>query len=73
MNRIGDWCRETPFPAGDAAASRLEKGSDFYTRRILMEMSPADMEAMLTRLQAFVNASNHVRQVEPHLAVSAMP
>ncbi len=60
-------------PAGDAAASRLEKGSDYFTRRILMEMTQSDLDAMLTGLQAFVLASNHVRQVEPNLAISAMP
>ena len=58
---------------GEAACSRLERGSEIFTRRILVEMSHADLEAFVAGLRAFIKASSYVSTVEPNLAVAAMP
>ncbi|HEX6032402.1 MAG TPA: MarR family transcriptional regulator [Tepidiformaceae bacterium] len=59
--------------AGENACSWLERGTDVYTRRIIVEMNHEDLEALITGLRAFVKASEHVSKLEPNLAVVAMP
>ena len=59
--------------AGESACSRLERGSEIFTRRILIEMNPEDIDALLGGLKAFIKASSYVSTVEPNLAVVAMP
>ncbi|WP_322795250.1 MarR family winged helix-turn-helix transcriptional regulator [Tepidiforma sp.] len=58
---------------GEAACSRLETGSEVFTRRILIEMNHEDLEALVRGLKAFVAASEYVQRVEPDLAAVAMP
>lgn len=58
---------------GDATCSRLETGTEIFTRRILIEMNHEDLEALVTGLRAFVAASEYVQRVEPNLAAVAMP
>lgn len=48
-------------------------GSEIFTRRILVQMSHADLEAFVAGLKAFIGASSYVSTVEPNLAVVAMP
>ena len=57
---------------GEAACSRLERGSGNFTRRILVEMKQDDLDALVTGLRAFIRASDYVSKVEPNLAVVAM-
>ncbi len=59
--------------AGEAACSRLERGAEIFTRRILVEMNHMDLEAFIAGLKAFIKASEFVSRVEPNLAVVAMP
>lgn len=59
--------------AGECACSRLERGSEIFTRRILIEMDHEDLDALLLGLKAFIKASSYVSTVEPNLAVVAMP
>lgn len=59
--------------AGESACSRLERGSEIFTRRILIEMDHQDLDALLGGLRAFIKASSYVSTVEPNLAVVAMP
>jgi DNA-binding MarR family transcriptional regulator len=58
---------------GEAACSRLERGIEVYTRRILIEMDHTDLSAFVTGLEAFVRASDAVARAEPNLAAVAMP
>jgi DNA-binding MarR family transcriptional regulator len=58
---------------GAAVCSRLEQGTETFTRRILIEMNQNDLEALVTGLRAFVTASEYVSRVEPDLAAVAMP
>ncbi len=58
---------------GERVATRMEEGSGIFTTRILEEMSDANLHALLTGLQAFIQASECVRKVEPNLAAVAMP
>ncbi|MEO9256562.1 MAG: MarR family transcriptional regulator [Tepidiformaceae bacterium] len=58
---------------GEAACSRLERGVEIFTRRILIEMNHTDIEAFILGLKAFVKASHYVSSVEPNLAAVAMP
>lgn len=58
---------------GATACSRMEQGTEIFTRRILIEMNHKDLEALQTGLQAFIKASKHVAEVEPNLAAVAMP
>jgi DNA-binding MarR family transcriptional regulator len=57
---------------GEAACSRLMRGADTFTRRILVEMSQDDLEAFTAGLRAFIKASEFVSTVEPNLASVAM-
>jgi DNA-binding MarR family transcriptional regulator len=59
--------------AGEAACSRLERGVEIFTRRILIEMNHTDLDAFILGLKAFVKASHYVSSVEPNLAAVAMP
>jgi DNA-binding MarR family transcriptional regulator len=58
---------------GEAACSRLERGSEVFTRRILVEMNHEDLVALISGLKAFIKASDYVSRVEPNLAAVAMP
>lgn len=58
---------------GEATCSRLETGSEIFTRRILIEMHHQDLEALVRGLRAFAAASEYVQKVEPNLAAVAMP
>jgi DNA-binding MarR family transcriptional regulator len=58
---------------GANSCSRLERGVEVFTRRILIEMNHTDLEAFITGLKAFVKASKYVSSVEPNLAAAAMP
>lgn len=59
--------------AGETTCSRLARGAELFTRRILVEMNHADLEAFIRGLQAFVKAAQYVSTVEPDLALVAMP
>ncbi len=58
---------------GEVACSRLMRGAEAFTRRILVEMSEADLEAFVCGLRAFIAASQSVSHVAPKLAEVAMP
>lgn len=58
---------------GDAACTRLQEGGEQFTRRILVEMSERELDALLMGLRAFSKASDYVACVEPDLARAAMP
>jgi len=58
---------------GDATCSRMEQSTEIFTRRILIEMNHEDLDAFITGLRAFANASEYVSRVEPDLAAVAMP
>jgi DNA-binding MarR family transcriptional regulator len=58
---------------GELACTRLERGGDVYSRRILVEMDHKDLESLITSLKAFVKAAEQVSRVEPNLAAVAMP
>lgn len=58
---------------GANACSRLERGVEIFTRRILIEMNHEDLEDLIRGLKAFIKASTYVSNVEPNLAVVAMP
>ena len=58
---------------GENSCKRMEVASETFTRRILVEMEPRDLEAFIAGLKAFIAASNYVNTVEPNYAVVAMP
>jgi DNA-binding MarR family transcriptional regulator len=58
---------------GETACKRMEQGTETFTRRILVEMNHQDLEAFIAGLKAFIKASAYVANVEPNLAVVAMP
>lgn len=58
---------------GEAACSRLERGSDLYSRRIIGAMDHKALEALVVGLKGFVEASERVAREEPNLAAVAMP
>lgn len=58
---------------GESACTRLERGGDIFTRRILVEMDHHDLEQLIRGLQCFVKAAQCVARVEPNLAAVAMP
>jgi DNA-binding MarR family transcriptional regulator len=58
---------------GEAACSKLERGAEIFSRRILIEMNHEDLEAFIVGLKAFIRASDYVSKVEPNLARVAMP
>ncbi len=58
---------------GEAACSRLERGSEIFTRRILDEMDQQELQAFILGLRSFLKASDHVATIEPNLAAVAMP
>ena len=53
---------------GSAACSRLERGADLFTHRIMREMAPADLDALTRGLEAFIEASKLVARIDPDLA-----
>ncbi len=56
---------------GTAACSRLERGAELFTHRIMSEMSPGDLEALTRGLEAFIGASRLVERIDPGLAQRA--
>jgi len=58
---------------GQSSCSRLERGAEIFTRRLLIEMDHDDLNALIRGLKAFVKASEYVSSVEPNLAIVAMP
>ncbi len=58
---------------GENACKRMEQGTEIFTRRILVEMDPRDLQAFTAGLKAFIKASTYVANVEPNLAAVAMP
>ncbi|MEX2080854.1 MAG: MarR family transcriptional regulator [Dehalococcoidia bacterium] len=59
--------------AGEDACSRLARGIEIYTRRILIEMDHKALEAFVDGLKGFIDASQRVAAAEPDLAAVAMP
>ena len=59
--------------AGERCCSRMARGGDAFTRRILVEMSEEDLEALNRGLRAFIRASEEVARSEPNLAAVVMP
>ena len=57
---------------GEDNCGRLARGSEAFTRRIMIEMDERDLEALIKGLQAFIQASTYVSQVQPNLAEVAM-
>lgn len=58
---------------GAYACTRLERGAELFTHRILSEMAPADLAALTRGLEAFTEASKLVARIDPDLAQRAMP
>jgi DNA-binding MarR family transcriptional regulator len=58
--------------AGEAACGRLERGTERFTRRILMAMDADALDALTRGLNGFAQAAEAVSRVEPDLAVSSM-
>ncbi|MFN8508716.1 MAG: MarR family transcriptional regulator [Dehalococcoidia bacterium] len=56
---------------GTAACSRLERGAELFTHRIMSEMSPEDLEALTRGLEAFIGATRLVERIDPDLAQRA--
>ena len=59
--------------AGDAACSRLERGAEVFTRRILVEMHHTELEDLIRGLKGLMRAADAATQAEPNLAAVAMP
>lgn len=58
---------------GETVCSRLERGVEVFTRRILVEMNHEDLADLVSGMEAFVKASHAVAEAEPDLALVAMP
>jgi DNA-binding MarR family transcriptional regulator len=58
---------------GENACTRLEKGGDIFTKRILEEMNAHDLDALITGLTAFIRAAEYAQRAQPDLAAVAMP
>jgi DNA-binding MarR family transcriptional regulator len=58
---------------GKATCSKLERGVEIYTRRILVEMNHEDLTRLVQGMAAFVRASHAAAEAEPNLARVAMP
>jgi DNA-binding MarR family transcriptional regulator len=65
--------RNTLTAEGEKICSRMARGGDLFSRRIMSEMSEADLDAMIQGLAAFVEASRRVQEVQPNLAAMVMP
>ena len=65
--------RNTLTEMGAGACSRLERGVEVFTRRILVEMTHEELNGLILGLQAFTRASRRVSDAEPNLAAVAMP
>ncbi len=65
--------RNTLSEQGESACIRIEQGAEMFTRRILIEMRAHEVEALVVGLKAFIDACNYVAQVDPNLALEAMP
>lgn len=59
--------------AGETACTKLERGGEIFTRRLLVEMDDRDLEMLIAGLRAFVEAAQRVASIEPDLALMAMP
>jgi DNA-binding MarR family transcriptional regulator len=58
---------------GENACTRLEKGGEVFTHRILDEMNDHDLDSLITGLTAFIRAAEYATQAQPDLAAVAMP
>jgi DNA-binding MarR family transcriptional regulator len=58
---------------GEEACTRLERGGEVFTQRILEEMNGHDLDALITGLTAFIRAAEHAQRAQPDLAAVAMP
>jgi DNA-binding MarR family transcriptional regulator len=58
---------------GENACTRLEKGGDIFTKRILEEMNSHDLDSLVTGLTAFIRAAEYAQRAQPDLAAVAMP
>lgn len=58
---------------GEFACTRLERGGELFTRRLLVEMHNDDLEKLIIGLRGFVKASQEAIRSEPNLATVAMP
>ena len=65
--------RNTLTAEGQKICSRMARGGDLFSRRIMSEMSEEDLDAMIKGLAAFVEASRRVQEVQPNLAAMVMP
>jgi DNA-binding MarR family transcriptional regulator len=59
--------------AGARVCGQASEGSQLITRRILVELSPDDLEALNRGLAAFISASQVVAETEPNLVDQAWP
>lgn len=59
--------------AGEESCTKLERGGEIFTRRLLIEMEDRDLQKLIAGLGAFVEAAQRVASVEPELALRAMP
>lgn len=65
--------RNTLTPDGKAICSRMARGGDMFSRRIMSEMTDEDLDALIRGLRSFVEASRRVAEVQPNLAAMVMP
>lgn len=60
--------------AGEESCTKLERGGEIFTRRLLIEMEDRDLQKLIAGLGAVpVEAAQRVASVEPELALRAMP
>lgn len=65
--------RNTLTDEGRRTCSRMARGGDLFSRRIMSEMDDEDLQALIMGLQAFIEASRRVAEVQPNLAALVMP
>ena len=70
--RLYDFRAKT-IEKGETACTRLERGGEVFTQRILEEMNGHDLDALITGLTAFIRAAEHAQRAQPDLAAVAMP
>lgn len=65
--------RNTLTAEGRKICSRMARGGDLFSRRIMSEMSEQDLDALIKGLAAFIEASKRVQEAQPNLAAMVMP
>lgn len=58
---------------GESVCNRLEHGAERFMRRILDEMTPEDVDSLVTGLRALIAANERVSRAEPALAPIPIP